>query len=193
MKRLSELMEQSDYVLYCDMDGVLCDFDERFFSLFKKQPAEIEGDPNKGPAYFWAMIHRVGKKYWSDMKPTPHGLELWAEISKYNPSLLTAPPKKKGDMTQLDPVTMEGKREWAEKYLSPSPSEIIFKRSKDKQLIAQRDVALGLKPILIDDRQSNIKEWEAAGGIALYHPKNGDPSGVIKALKGFYESSEEGI
>lgn len=191
MKRLSELMESQEYTLYCDMDGVLCDFDAQFEKYFKKTPGQVESE--KGQTYFWALIHKVGAKFWSGMPWTPNGQALWQEISKYKPALLTAPPKQKGDMTKLDPVTMQGKMEWSGANLTPQPTEIIFRRSKDKQLIARRDVALGLTPILIDDRRSNIEEWEAAGGYALYHPKNGDPTEVIKTLKDLYEPTQERV
>lgn len=183
--------------LYCDMDGVLCDFDKRFDQLFGKSPKEVED--TKGTGYFWAMIHRVGKKFWSRMDWTPNGQRLWNVISQHNPTLLTAPPRKQGDFNQLDPVTMEGKQEWADLNLNPSPAGIIFKSSKEKQQIAAEDVAAGLTPILIDDRQDIIERWQAAGGIGLHVEKAGDPSKAIERIKKLYqlederESSEERI
>lgn len=176
--------------LYCDMDGVLCDFDQRFDDLFGKSPKEVED--TKGTGYFWAMIHRVGKKFWSRMEWTPHGLELWDAISQHNPTLLTAPPRKQGDFDQLDPVTMEGKQEWADLNLNPSPAGIIFKSSKQKQEIAAEDVAAGLTPILIDDRKDIIERWNAAGGIGLHVEKAGDPSKAIQRIKKLYQVEDEG-
>lgn len=176
--------------LYCDMDGVLCNFDQRFEDLFGKTPQEIEAE--KGTGYFWGMIHRVGKKYWSRMDWTPNGQKLWNAISGYKPTLLTAPPRKQGDFNQLDPVTMEGKQEWADTHLSPSPAGIIFKSTKSKHEIAREDVAAGLTPIIIDDRQDVIDWWKEAGGIGLKVPKNGDPSDAIERLKKLYQVEDEG-
>jgi len=90
---------------------------------------------------------------------------------------------------------MQGKTEWAESNLNLSASDIVFKKSKDKKLIAQQDVANGLIPILIDDREDNIAGWEAAGGVGILHPENGNPSEVIKKIKELYEgeSTQEGV
>ena len=179
------------YRLYCDMDGVLCDFKGRFEMLFGKGPREIENE--KGAPYFWAMIRNVGSKYWSRMPWTPGGQTLWNAIKVYDPAILTAPPRKKGDFQSFDPSAMEGKSEWVKTNLGDYP--VLFKRSKDKKDIAAQDVANGLIPILIDDRESNISGWEAAGGIGLHHPENGSPSEVIKKLKELYEgqSTEERV
>lgn len=179
------------YRLYCDMDGVLCDFKGRFEMLFGKGPREIENE--KGAPYFWAMIRNVGAKYWSRMPWTPGGQTLWNAIKVYDPAILTAPPRKKGDFQSFDPSAMEGKSEWVKTNLGDYP--VLFKRSKDKKDIAAQDVANGLIPILIDDRESNISGWKAAGGIGLHHPENGSPSEVIKKLKELYEgqSTEERV
>jgi len=123
---------------------------------------------------------------------TPNGQELWNVISQHNPTLLTAPPRKQGDFSQLDPVTMEGKQEWADLNLNPSPAGIIFKSSKEKQQIAAEDVAAGLTPILIDDRDDIIKRWQAAGGIGLHVEKAGDPSKAIERIKKLYQIEDEG-
>lgn len=179
------------YRLYCDMDGVLCDFKGRFEMLFGKGPREIETE--KGMPYFWAMIRNVGAKYWARMPWTPGGKTLWNAIKGYDPAILTAPPRKKGDFQSFDPSAMEGKSEWVKTNLGDYP--VLFKRSKDKKDIAAQDVANGLIPILIDDREGNISGWEAAGGIGLHHPENGNPSEVIKKLKELYEgqSTKEGV
>ena len=193
MGKLADLLFEEEHDvsklrLYCDMDGVLCNFDQRFDDLFGKQPSEVESE--KGTPYFWGMIHRVGKKFWSRMDWTPGGKQLWDAISEHKPTLLTAPPKKQGDFSQLDPVTMEGKKEWADMNLVPPPAGIIFKASKDKQQVAQQDVANGFVPILIDDRKEIISRWKDAGGIGLHIEKNGNSSEVIQRIKKLYQEDE---
>ena len=177
--------------LYCDMDGVVCDFRGRFEHLFGKGPREIEAE--KGAPYFWAMIRNVGAKYWARMPWTPGGKTLWNAIKEYDPKILTAPPRKKGDFHSFDPSATEGKSAWVAENLGNY--EVLFKRSKDKKDIAKQDRINGLIPILIDDRDSNIAGWESAGGIGIHHPENGDPSEVIKKIKELYEgqSSEERV
>lgn len=188
--------------LYCDMDGVLCNFDEQFMKMLKDKnfggkhyrTEELQGietpsdfESKFGGPEFWKFIDEIcGKDFWAKMEWTPGGQQLWGAISNYSPSLLTAPSRNM--------ISRIGKRSWAKAHLSPSPENIIFKYSTYKQEVAEEDVAKGLEPILIDDRQDIIDRWQAAGGIGIKCPKNGDTSQVIKRIQKLYgESAEEGI
>ena len=184
--------EIKKYRLYCDLDGVLCDFKGRFEHLFGKGPREVEQE--KSAAYFWAMIRNVGAKYWARMPWTPGGQVLWSAIKVHNPMVLTAPPRSK-DFQSFEPTALEGKEAWVVENLSISANRVIFRSSKKKQEIAEQDVAKGLIPILIDDREDTIARWNQAGGIGVHHPENGDPSEVIKKIKELYErdSTEERV
>lgn len=209
MGQLADLLFTEDeqnptkkFRLYCDMDGVLCNFDQRFMDMLKDKnyggkhyreeelngissPSDFESKMGKNE--FWRFIDGIcGKKFWSEMDWTPGGQQLWHAISKYSPSLLTAPSQNL--------ISRIGKRSWAKQHLSPAPTGIVFKYSAFKQEQAQEDVANGLEPILIDDRRDIIDRWQAAGGIGIHHPKSGDPSQVIKRIQKLYgESAEEGI
>ena len=209
MGQLADLLLTEDeqnptkkFRLYCDMDGVLCNFDEQFMSKLKDRnfggkhyrSEELEGistpsefEAKMGKEEFWKFIDEIcGKDFWANMEWTPGGRQLWGVISEYRPTLLTAPSRNM--------VSRIGKRSWAKSHLSPSPEDIIFKYSMYKQEVAERDVAKGLEPILIDDRQDIIDRWNAAGGIGIKCPKNGDTSQVVKRINKLYgQSSEEGI
>ena len=115
------------------------------------------------------------------MEWTPHGETLWEYIRDFNPTLLTAPSQEQS--------SRDGKVEWVNRELTPIPP-IIFRQAKEKHLECS-----GPDDILIDDREDTIERWNAAGGIGIYHPENGDPSNVITRLKklGYVKSSEEGI
>ena len=209
MGQLLELLLTEDeqnptkkFRLYCDMDGVLCNFDERFMQMLNNRDfggkqyrsEELKGiespsdfESKMGAEEFWKFIDEIcGKKFWSEMDWTPGGSNLWNVISQYNPTLLTSPSRNM--------ISRIGKRAWAKTHLTPSPEGIIFKYSMNKQEQAIEDVAKGLEPILIDDRRDIIDRWQDAGGIGIHHPKNGDPSQVISRIKKLYgESTEEGI
>ena len=181
--------ELKKYRLYCDMDGVLCDFKYRFEHLFGKGPREIEAE--KGAPYFWAMIRRVGAKFWSGMPWTPSGRQLWAAIKQYDPKLLTAPPRAYRDFSNFEPTAVEGKTQWAGQNLGLSSSDVLFKKSKDKQEIATKDISQGFIPILIDDRADNIANWKAAGGIGIHIKENAsDISPVLERLRKLYKEDE---
>jgi hypothetical protein len=209
MGKLADLLlteeEQNPTVkfkLYCDMDGVLCDFDQQFMKLLNDsnyggkhyRTEELEGintpsefESKFGGPEFWKFIDEIcGKKFWAEMEFTPGGQQLWNVISEYKPTLLTSPSRNM--------ISRIGKRSWVKSHLTPSPQGIIFKYSSYKQQVAEEDVSKGLEPILIDDRRDIIDRWQDAGGIGIHHPKNGDPSEVIKRIKKLYgESTQEGI
>ena len=165
--------------IFCDMDGVLTDFDERFEHYFGTPPGEYE--KKHGTAGFWDAIRPLGVSYWAGMQWTPNGKQLWDFIKDFDPILLTAPSRE--DESRI------GKSVWVKKHLSPKP-KVMFKFSKYKQ-----EALTSSEDILIDDREDNIQRWRDAGGIGILHPKNGDPSGVIERLKklGYGKSPEEGI
>lgn len=162
---LPEEREIPPYKIYCDMDGVLTDFQKRFEHFSGMSPKEYE---NKyGTAAFWNLIDvEVGIKFWADMDWMPEGERLWNFIQQYNPDLLTSPSKDNGSRL--------GKNMWVRNHLSPQP-KVIFAYSKDKQRYSHSN------SILIDDKKSNINEWAAKGGIAI-RCKDGNVDHVIEKL-----------
>lgn len=169
------------YQIYCDMDGVLTNFEKRFIDTLSKvgkkyySKEELEGitrpkhfEKKFGQNEFWKLIDEQGEDFWAGMEWMPNGQALWSFISPYNPNILSSPSK--------DNSSRLGKRIWIRQNLSPAPKEIIFKKSEDKQQHAAPN------HILIDDKPSNISEWKAAGGIAL-EVKDGNIQPVIKALR----------
>jgi len=169
---------KSPYTIYCDMDGVLTDFSGDFMKYAKlndKNDLDERDDvPNNaaaryekkhGSVAFWKVVESGGVKFWSDMSWNPGGKKLWNFISKYNPEILTAPSKK------VYEDCVKGKRMWISRLGNPK----MHIRSKEKK----KEFA-GKNKILIDDLKSNIKEWNASGGIGILHKQT---SSTISALK----------
>ena len=88
------------------------------------------------------------------------------------PAPREAPPVK--FLTGPIPLSdcFKGKAEWIMDFLPKrgrwALQDLIICPSKDKRFLA------GPTRILIDDRISNIKEWEEAGGIGIHHTGNFD-------------------
>ena len=153
---LREIKEKPKYRIYCDMDGVLCDFAGRFEHYSGMHPREYENKFGKGP--FWRLIDKeVGLVFWSKMNWTPNGKLLWNFIKPYNPQLLTSPSS--ADESKL------GKKMWVRENLNPQP-KVNFRRAKEKHDFANPN------SILIDDREDTIERWNNAGGIGIHHPEN---------------------
>jgi 5'-nucleotidase len=158
----------SEYKIYCDMDGVLCDFDEGYKYLTKKSTDEANA---KGKKYFWELFREsVGeneKDFWANLPWQPGGEKLWTFISPYNPNILSSPAINfsKPQDQQLDPNYNEaiiGKKEWINKNLYNVGKEIFVPASQKVDSVAPNH-------ILIDDMEKNTDAWEAAGGIAILH------------------------
>lgn len=188
MKKLVDLLEaypireeKLKYKIYCDMDGVLCDFEKRFLEKLKevgpkyykrsdiekiKKPKDF--DKLFGVEEFWKFIDQyTGVSFWVGMDWMPRGEELWNFIKPYNPALLTSPSR--------DNTSRLGKQLWAKNKLSPKP-KVIFAYSANKQNYSNEN------SILIDDKKSNIEQWRSKGGIA-FRVKDGDIGPTLKGLK----------
>jgi hypothetical protein len=162
---MNETRIPSGFVVYCDMDGVLCDFEDRFKEFTGMSCREYE---NKyGTKAFWDAIGKEGVEYWSKMPWMDDGKQLWDYIAKYNPTMLSAP--------SWDPASKIGKREWVKENLTPD-TKVILVNKKDKQLYA------GENKILIDDRTDNISDWKNAGGIGILHKTANQTINELKKL-----------
>jgi len=151
-KVMNEQELEQEYKIYCDMDGVLCDFDKRFEEVSGGiSPRQYE--EQNGKEAFWDLIdNRTGVKFWVGIPWMPKGKELWDYIKQYNPSLLSAPSRN--NESRL------GKRLWVRNNLSPKP-KLILASAFNKPNYSGRN------KILIDDRNDTIEKWRAKGGIGI--------------------------
>jgi len=163
MREQEETTEQQ-YQIYCDMDGVLTDFDTQFKELSGGiAPGDYEA--KNGKDAFWSLIAQGGVGYWVGMPWMPNGKQLWEYISKYNPIILSAPSKE--NESRL------GKRLWVRNNLSPKP-KLILASAANKPNYSTRN------KILIDDRPDTIANWNAKGGIGILFKSTAQ---VIEELK----------
>ena len=163
------IKDPSQYVIYCDMDGVLCDFDSQFKKYYNIHPQSIS---NKELV---EAVDAKGVEFWSEMEWIKGGKKIWSMISPYNPSLLTSPGKFK--------YAEEGKKIWVTNNLNPQPNDIIFAQAKNKHLIlsgkSSEEIA---NSILIDDYYPNVAPWKSAGGIVAYNTPTGKAIRTLYAL-----------
>ena len=157
---LEENEKVMDYKIYCDMDGVLADFESGYEKL---TGIDLRGEFVKGDD-FWDPISKAGVGFWAGLKWMPDGQKLWNYLKPYKPDLLSAPSRE--DSSRI------GKHVWV-KHKIPG-TKLILRYAKQKQELATPE------SILIDDRQVNIDQWEAAGGIGILHTS---ADNTIKQLK----------
>jgi hypothetical protein len=186
----------SEYKIYCDMDGVLCDFDQGYETLTgmsteeaNLQPKAIVKNPKTNKeekvSFFWNLFRtKLNEKniqerdFWANLPKQEKNNFLWDKIEKYNPNILSSPSIdfRLSQDQQLDPKfnqAIQGKKEWINKNLSNVNKEIFVPASQKVDSVAPNH-------ILIDDMQKNIDAWKAAGGKAILHTS---ASKTIEALK----------
>jgi hypothetical protein len=156
LKQIYEVENTSGIQIYCDMDGVLCDFDVRFEHFYGVLPREYYAE--KGTKGFQDAVNEVGIQFWSKMDWMPGGKELWSIIGKYKPYILTSPSKFE--------FAKEGKKEWVMANLNPQPKKILFAQTGEKHSMMTADPK---NSMLIDDYWPNLAPWKALGGIAIMH------------------------
>ena len=172
LKDLFLEVNKTQYTIYCDMDGVLCDFDNRF--EFYTGMSFDEYKIKYGDKKAYDKISEIGENYWANMKWENNGEKLWKIIKIHNPYILSSPGYFTG--------AKEGKLKWIKKNLGIPESRVIFKQAKDK-----KDEA-GKNHILIDDLPSSITDWKNAGGIGIEYNSSNPESAYNKLEElGLYE------
>ena len=166
MLKLLELIKEYiyKYDIYCDMDGVLTDFNKQLETFTGIKDGETY-EKQKGTEAFWSAIGKGGIKYWSEMPWMKDGKTLWNYIKHKNTKILSAPAR-------TIPESPVGKHMWVKKNLGSA--ELILRRAREKQEFAKKNA------ILIDDMDKNIKQWKASGGIGILHKS---AASTIKQLK----------
>ena len=153
---------QAPHHIYCDMDGVLTDFDLQFSKISPiKVKTGYEFEKRYGKQKFWSIVDSHGVEWWTEMPWMPEGKRLWKYLQKVDPyvEILSAP-------TRHVEVSGKGKRIWVERELGKDVKLNLVK-AEHKLLFAKPN------NILIDDLEKNINGWKNAGGIGILFQSTG--------------------
>jgi len=161
--RMMDLLEAEDtskYQLYCDMDGVLCDFVAQFEHYYGTDPATYENE--HGYPGLKNAIDKAGREFWAEMPWMSAGKRLWEKIGKHGVIILTSPSTFKD--------AKPGKLEWINLHLTPAPKAIIFRQTGEKHtILVNKSPEEVEKSVLIDDWNDNIIPWKKSGGVGILH------------------------
>ena len=151
-------------ILYCDLDGVLVDFEQGVQNKFGKSPDKL----NKN--MMWAVL-RKSPKFYDKLPWMPKGRALWESIKEYNPVILTGCPR--GGWSEED------KRNWCARELGPHIKVICCETREKPNYCTHGDM-------LIDDRDMIMDEWIKKGGkYVLYSETNLDSN--IEIIKNYFK------
>ena len=159
MNQVLDFLEVSSDLptIYCDMDGVLCNFmkgaDKAVGGSFVTFEKEIR----------WNAVNQI-KGFWPNLEWLPNAQRLYKFIIKYDAHILSA-------FTARDPTSKIGKMKWLKKNTKFIRSKIHLVLRSQKQAFAKN--VDGEPNVLIDDYIKNINEWEAKGGIGIHHTSVG--------------------
>jgi hypothetical protein len=151
-------------VLYCDLDGVLVDFEKGVINRLGKIPEELNRN------MMWAVLRKTPNFY--DKLPwMSKGRTLWEAIKDYNPVILTGCPR--GGWSEED------KRNWCARELGPHIKVICCDTREKPNYCSEGDM-------LIDDRDVIMNEWIKKGGkYVLYSETNLESN--IETIKKYFE------
>lgn len=195
---IAEQKSQSSPVrIFCDMDGVLTDFD-RGFKRMKLNPhhhTPEEYEKKHGRHSIWQIVDKRKEKFWKRLPWTGDGRELWDYVERYSPYILSTPSRSK--------YSKEGKLMWIKLNLGINQKKGIetpeeLEAEPEKRIIFSNKKELFVKTandILIDDKKSNIEKWTAAGGTGILHDDSTDTirllEEIISKLQGGFEEEPD--
>lgn len=136
-------------MIYCDLDGVLADFNSTFKQLTGYYPDEVSRTD------LWSEIERI-PDYWAILNPLEDSFTLIQYLKPFSFQILTGLPIFGYEKAKKE------KTKWVRKHIDLE-TNIICCLSKDKPLYCQKN------DVLIDDHLPNIHNWANAGGIGIHH------------------------
>ena len=149
---ISSNVSDLKWKIYCDMDGVLVDFNKRFGELSAWGPKKFI-DKN-GLDKFWELIDGRGVGFWVGMDWMEDGKELLGLLKEnFEVELLSSPSRAENSRL--------GKHLWVRNHKLGVKLNLAYSHNKKKYAAPNH--------ILIDDRKDNIKEWESKGGVGILH------------------------
>jgi hypothetical protein len=162
-KDISTSVNDSKLKIYCDMDGVLTDFDKQFSEIHPWGPTKFT--EKNGKDEFWELVDGRGVGFWVGMEWMEDGKILWEYLkANHNVELLSSPSR--AEHSRL------GKRLWVRNHKLGAKLNLAYSYNKKKYAAPNH--------ILIDDRKDNIEGWESEGGIGILHTSAEDT--IVKLL-----------
>ncbi len=142
-------------IIFCDLDGVLANFEEGVKKKFNKNVDEIN------PSTLWGVINK-SNTFFETLPWMPKGKALWDSIKQYHPIILTGVPGNRENLK-------EQKIRWCQRELGHHvPVIACLTKDKPKYCLPES--------ILIDDRTDNLQAWNDKGGkFILYDEEHLDP------------------
>ena len=144
-----------EFKIYCDLDGVIADFDGRVKEITGKWPKEF---PSSNQV--WKALDLQAEDnyayFYSGVNLLPDAHILWEFLKPFNPEILTA-------LGRLS-FSTKVKLDWIYDQLDSEVKVLFVERGEHKA------IQYGKKgTVLIDDKEKSIISWRKTDGIGVVH------------------------
>lgn len=151
----SNKQNKQKYKLFCDLDGVLVNFEKGVFSLTGKYTSQFNKNSD-----MWKEIAKKNN-FWTELEWAQDGKTLWDFIinnkDSWNYEILTGVPEGK-----MGKDADKQKHIWCQKNLETEINVNVCLGSLKHKFSNPKN-------ILIDDRLEYKEKWENNGGIFIHH------------------------
>jgi len=158
------LIEFDNPQIYCDMDGVLADFEQGIIDMI-------------GGKFSDARWDELPDDFFLQLEPMPDAIKLWGFIGKYDPFILTATPRS--SRGPIAARAAEDKIRFMKRWFGVGRDKMYPVQRVNKANFAM-DGRDSRPNLLIDDHIKNIQAFRKANGIGVHHTSASD---TIKQLK----------
>jgi hypothetical protein len=178
------------FSIFCDLDGVLCDFAHGITRLFPQMRHKNIAIDDLPRGTMWKRVQDDGS-FFENLPWTETGQQLWQTIMHLEPDILTGVP--------CYTRSRQEKFLWCRRELGVNVSHLDMagsSRTHCQQDGRKQDRACNVITcwsdnkhyesapghVLIDDREALRQAWEAAGGIFIHH-NTGDLDRTLQQLR----------
>eukprot|EP00762_Andalucia_godoyi_P000622 ANDGO_05273.mRNA.1 hypothetical protein len=172
--------------VYCDLDGVLCDFEAGV-----RRACRGRGPSELALSQMWSTVSRIPSPgFYATLPWMPDGKTLWSFLAPYSPTILSGLPHGSWAAPQ--------KHIWCARELGPDVP-VVLCMSRNKHRVCHPPVSSSplfsfaegeMRDVLIDDREELANDWIAKGGVFILHTTAAESIAQLKNL-GFSDSAAE--
>ncbi len=136
----------TDFKFYLDLDGLFADFDGRIKKLTGSYPKDLTKKE------YWKAVGK-DEHFFLELDWMADATPLWELVKHYDHAVLTGLPS--GTQGKPDKI------EWVKRHMGGCETIVVPRLQKQEYAAPNH--------FLIDDLQSNVDQWIAAGGIGIFH------------------------
>ena len=155
--------------VFLDMDGVVADFFGEYAKIAKAENYRTIPGKLREPV----LDKMIGSDFFYRLPKFPTADKLVDMLTKTFGHYNICSSPLRGDHENSDQM----KRAWIKENLNPQPKRIVITPNKPQMAPAVQED--GTPNILIDDRNTNITQWEQAGGLGIKYQADEDGLDVV--------------